>query len=69
MPTPFAPQVSVCLVAVPEVAAGVLYGFRDVFSFVGVGWEMLTGWPAGRGGWRRGSSPRTGRRSATPPAS
>ena len=33
--------------AVPEVAAGVLYGFRDVFSFVGVGWEMLTGWPEG----------------------
>jgi transcriptional regulator GlxA family with amidase domain len=48
MPPPFAPpQVSVCLVAVPEVAAGVLYGFRDVFSFVGVGWEMLTGWSGG----------------------
>jgi len=47
MPTPFAPQISICLLAVPEVAAGVLYGFRDVFSFVGVGWEMLTGWPEG----------------------
>jgi transcriptional regulator GlxA family with amidase domain len=47
MPTPFVPQVSICLLAVPEVAAGVLYGFRDVFSFVGVGWEMLTGWPKG----------------------
>jgi transcriptional regulator GlxA family with amidase domain len=47
MPSQFAPQISICLLAVPEVAAGVLYGFRDVFSFVGVGWEMLTGWPEG----------------------
>ena len=38
MPTPFAPQVSICLVAVPEVAAGVLYGFRDVFF-----WSVQTG--------------------------
>jgi transcriptional regulator GlxA family with amidase domain len=48
MPTPYSPPtVSVCLIAVPEVAAGVLYGLRDVFSFVGVGWEMLTGWTGG----------------------
>ena len=71
MPTPFAPpRVSVCLVAVPEVAAGVLHGLYEVLSFVGSGWEYLTGWPrqAGAHG-RRGSSPRTARRSATASAS
>ena len=48
MPTPFAPhRVSVCLVAVPEMATGVLNGLYEVFTFVGTGWEMLTGWPTG----------------------
>ena len=48
MPTPFAPKkISVCLVAIPEVSVGVLHGFYEVFSFVGAGWEMLTGWPPG----------------------
>jgi transcriptional regulator GlxA family with amidase domain len=48
MPTPFAPKkISVCLVAVPETAAGVLYGLYEVFSFVGEGWQMLTGWAPG----------------------
>ena len=48
MPTPFAPhRVSVCLVAVPEMATGVLNGLYEVFSFVGTGWELLTGWPTG----------------------
>jgi transcriptional regulator GlxA family with amidase domain len=37
--------VSVCLVAVPEVAAWVLHGFYEVLSFVGPGWGYLTGWP------------------------
>ena len=32
------PRVSVCLVAVPEVAAWVLHGFYEVLSFVGPGW-------------------------------
>ncbi|WP_207538845.1 GlxA family transcriptional regulator [Sabulicella rubraurantiaca] len=48
MTTPFAPaRISVCLVAVPEIATGVLNGFYEVLSFVGSGWEMLTGWPPG----------------------
>lgn len=48
MPTPFAPtRVSVCLVAVPEMATGVVNGLYEVFTFVGSGWEMLTGWPPG----------------------
>jgi transcriptional regulator GlxA family with amidase domain len=48
MPTPFAPhRVSVCLVAVPEMATGVLNGLYEVFTFVGTGWELLTGWPTG----------------------
>lgn len=38
---------SVCLVAVPEVAVGVLHGLYETLSFVGSGWEMLTGWPPG----------------------
>ena len=42
-------HVSVCLVAVPEVAAWVLYGFYEVFSFVGPGWGYLTGWPRSPG--------------------
>jgi transcriptional regulator GlxA family with amidase domain len=48
MPTPFAPKkLSVCLVAIPEVSAAVLHGFYEVFSYVGSGWELLTGWPPG----------------------
>ena len=48
MPTPFAPKkISVCLVAVPETATGVLHGLYEVFTYVGSGWEMLTGWPPG----------------------
>lgn len=46
MTTPYAPnKVSVCLVAVPEVAAWVVHGFYEVMSFVGPGWGYLTGWP------------------------
>jgi len=46
MTTPHAPEkISVCLVAVPEVAAWVLHGFYEVMSFVGPGWGYLTGWP------------------------
>jgi transcriptional regulator GlxA family with amidase domain len=48
MPTIFAPtSVSVCLVAVPETAAGVLHGLFEVLTYVGFGWEVLTGWPPG----------------------
>jgi transcriptional regulator GlxA family with amidase domain len=48
MTTPFAPKkISVCLVAVPETATGVLHGLYEVFTYVGSGWEMLTGWPPG----------------------
>jgi transcriptional regulator GlxA family with amidase domain len=48
MPTPFAPaRISVCLVAVPEAAAGVLHSLYETLAFVGSGWEMLTGWPSG----------------------
>jgi transcriptional regulator GlxA family with amidase domain len=48
MNTPYAPKkISVCLVAVPEVAVGVLHGLYEVLSFVGAGWEVLTGWPPG----------------------
>lgn len=48
MPTPYAPNtISVCLVAVPETATGVLHGLYEVLTFVGSGWEMLTGWPPG----------------------
>ncbi|MDP3339238.1 GlxA family transcriptional regulator [Frigidibacter sp.] len=48
MPTPFAPtRISVCLLAVPEMATGVLNGLYEVFTFVGPGWEILTGWPPG----------------------
>jgi putative intracellular protease/amidase len=50
MTTPFAPKkVSVCLVAVPEVATGVMHGMYEVFSYVGGGWEALTGWPPSPG--------------------
>lgn len=38
---------SVHLVAVPETAAGVLHGLYEVFTYVGAGWELLTGWPPG----------------------
>lgn len=48
MPTPFAPtRLSVGLLAVPEMATGVLNGLYEVLTFVGPGWEMLTGWPPG----------------------
>jgi transcriptional regulator GlxA family with amidase domain len=48
MIAPYAPaRISVCLVAMPEVSTGVLNGFYEVFSFVGSGWEMMTGWPPG----------------------
>lgn len=48
MPTPFAPtKISVCLVAIPETATGVLHGLYEVFTYVGSGWEQLTGWPPG----------------------
>lgn len=48
MIAPWAPaRISACLVAVPEVAPGVLNGLHEVSSFVGSGWEMLTGWPPG----------------------
>lgn len=48
MTTPVAPKrISVCLVAVPEIATGVLYGLFEVLTFVGDGWEMMTGWPPG----------------------
>ncbi|MDP3196928.1 DJ-1/PfpI family protein [Tabrizicola sp.] len=48
MPTPYAPtKISVCLLAVPETATGVLHGLYEVFTYVGSGWEMLTGWPPG----------------------
>ena len=40
-------RISVCLVAVPEVATGVLNGLCEVLLYVGSGWEFLTGWPAG----------------------
>ncbi|WP_313606120.1 helix-turn-helix domain-containing protein [Rhizobium sp.] len=48
MTTPFSPKkISVCLVAVPETATGVLHGLYEVFTYVGSGWEFLTGWPPG----------------------
>ncbi|UJW77056.1 GlxA family transcriptional regulator [Rhizobium sp. SL42] len=48
MTVPVVPKkISVCLVAVPETATGVLHGLYEVFSYVGSGWEMLTGWPPG----------------------
>lgn len=48
MTTPFSPRkISVCLVAVPETATGVLHGLYEVFTYVGSGWGFLTGWPPG----------------------
>ena len=41
-------DISISLVVVPEVAAGVLYSLHEVLSFVGSGWEFLTGWSPGR---------------------
>jgi len=38
-PTP----VTVCLVAVPEISAAVVYGLHEVFLSVGKTWEQLTG--------------------------
>lgn len=44
MPISSCPKhLSVCLVAVPEVSAAVLYGLHEVFSCVGTVWENLTG--------------------------
>ena len=49
MSVPYAPpRISVGLVAAPEVSAGILNNFYEVFSFVGQGWEMLTGNPGSR---------------------
>lgn len=49
MTTPYSPmKISVCLVAVPEMATGVLLGLFEVLSYVGSGWEMFTGWPPGQ---------------------
>jgi transcriptional regulator GlxA family with amidase domain len=46
MSVPYAPpRISVCLVAAPEVSAGILNNFYEAFSFVGHGWEILTGNP------------------------
>lgn len=63
MTAPYAPaRVSVCLVVVPEVAAGVLHALYEVLSYVGSGWAYLTGWPPGA----RGFVPRLVARDLTP---
>lgn len=46
---PERPPLTVSIVAVPEVASGVMTSLYEVLSFVGFGWEMMTGWPAGPG--------------------
>jgi transcriptional regulator GlxA family with amidase domain len=44
MPTSPPPsRISVCLVAVPEVSAAVVYGLHETFSAVGTAWGALTG--------------------------
>jgi transcriptional regulator GlxA family with amidase domain len=51
MPTSPPPsRISVCLVAVPEVSAAVVYGLHETFSAVGTAWGALTG---GLNGTRR----------------
>jgi transcriptional regulator GlxA family with amidase domain len=51
MPTSPPPsRISVCLVAVPEVSAAVVYGLHESFSAVGTAWGALTG---GSNGARR----------------
>jgi transcriptional regulator GlxA family with amidase domain len=48
MPTSPPPsRISVCLVAVPEVSAAVVYGLHETFSAVGTAWGALTGGPNG----------------------
>lgn len=37
------PSTTVCLVALPESSAAVIYGLHEVFASVGMAWEMLTG--------------------------
>ena len=39
-------DITVSLVAVPEVSAGVVYGLHEVFASVGISWEQLTGEPS-----------------------
>ncbi|MGI9420225.1 MAG: GlxA family transcriptional regulator [Geminicoccaceae bacterium] len=39
-------QVSIGLVAVPDVSAAVIYGLHEVFTSVGTAWEQITGEPA-----------------------
>lgn len=40
-------QITVSLLAVPEVATSVLNGLYEVLTFVDSAWEMMTGWPPG----------------------
>lgn len=42
------PVLTVSIVAVPEIASGVMASLYEVLSFVGVGWEAMTGWPSGQ---------------------
>jgi transcriptional regulator GlxA family with amidase domain len=56
------PRVSVCIVVVPEVAAGVLHILYEVLTYVGSGWAYLTGWPPGV----RGFTPRLVAADRTP---
>lgn len=47
MPATFRhPSMTVSLVAVPEVSAFVMYGLHEIFSYVGVIWEQITGQPS-----------------------
>jgi transcriptional regulator GlxA family with amidase domain len=39
--------VTIMIVAVPEISAGIAYNLCEAFSFVGKGWEILTGHPGG----------------------
>ncbi len=39
----YSKNISVSLVAVPEMSAGIVYGLHEVFSCVGGAWEALTG--------------------------
>lgn len=48
MTTPFAPKkTSVCLLVVPEIAVGVVHSIYEVLTYVGPGWQAMTGWPGG----------------------
>lgn len=44
---PELPVLTVAIVAVPEVACGVMTSLYELLSFIGVGWEAMTGWPGG----------------------